>query len=139
MVANNSKNAVQGAVEPQNGCLCEGARRGMSIYKSIFREQGRDALGWARQWEKYALKHTVLEIRTLYFQACQALGLVPRRNPRMPPVSGPALQETIDHLTIRVNHANEQARIEMESCRLVLPPSTFSALERTITCRCWRK
>ncbi len=46
---------------------------------------------------------------------------------------------TINHLTIRVNQAKEQARIEMESCRLVLPPSTFSALERTITCKCWRK
>ncbi len=139
MAANNSTKAVQDAVEVQIGCQCGGTGHGIFVFKAISREHGRDALGWARKWERFAVKHFLLETKTIYFQLCQVLGLAPRRQPRMPPLSGPALQEIINQLTADVSELKEKARIEKESCRLVLPPSTFSALERTITCECLTK
>ncbi len=139
MEAEPSTHAVQDAVQVQNGCQCGGTGHGFFLFKAISREHGRDALGWARKWERFAVKHFLLQTKTMYFLLCQVLGLPPRPQPRMPPVSGPALQEIINQLTASVDDLKEKARIEKESCRLVLPPSTFSALERTITCECLTK
>ncbi len=65
--------------------------------------------------------------------------LLPAISGLMPPVCGPALQEIINQMTTRLNEVKEKVRIEMESCKLVLPPATFSALERKITCECRTK
>ncbi len=44
-------------------CCAIGSARGTKQGISI--EKGRDALGFARKWERFALKHIFLETRTL--------------------------------------------------------------------------
>ncbi len=54
--------------------------------------------------------HVFLETRTIYFQPCPDS----RRQPRMHPVSGPAMQEIIYQLIADVNELKENLRVSHE-------------------------
>ncbi len=70
----SSLNAEQGEESVQHinfGCHCGATDHGVFIFKQILRDHGRDALGWARQWEKFSIKearlasklHTIWHVR----------------------------------------------------------------------------
>ncbi len=129
------------------GCHCGATDHGVFVFKQILRDHGRDALGWARQWEKFSIKEARLASKLAYYLACQILGLWPH-NLQFVPSSGnlsnrgmspnhsrDVLQARINEVSLAYDRAIRRMKLELESCRLALYPATFHTAGRTIRCR----
>ncbi len=115
MEAKQSTHAVLDAVQVQTGCQYGAAGYGLFHLQCNFERTWSGRMG--------------AKMGKVFWKPERSTS---SRQPRMHPVSGPAMQEIINQLIADANELKEKVRIE--SRKLVHALQTLFALERTITC-----